>query len=291
MTCHNYRLTCPALSHLRHGEVCEKCVDGHEHWCALKNCRDNVFESVAYSLHNVVARRSGLFMNNVTLFIALTEFSRSRLQAAGVPAEKLVVLPNMFPSNMIPSYSGPQSVNGSYAAFVGRFSAQKGIDVLFSAAVHSPGVPVWVAGDSSTMPQLREMAPKNVKLVGQLNPRQLARFYENSRFLVLPSKGLEGCPMVIIEAMSYGLPVIASRIGALREMVDEGVTGMLFESGNPEDLASKMRMLWENSALCRQMGHMAREKAMREYNGEAHYRKLIALYEKAIQMKRSWFAL
>jgi glycosyltransferase involved in cell wall biosynthesis len=95
--------------------------------------------------------------------------------------------------------------------------------------------------------------------------------------------------MVIIEAMSYGLPVIASRIGSLKEMVDEGVTGMLFEPGNSEDLASKIRTLWENRGLCRQMGYLGREKAMHEYDAGTHYHKLIAIYEKAIQIKRSSF--
>jgi len=93
--------------------------------------------------------------------------------------------------------------------------------------------------------------------------------------------------MVVIEAKSYGLPVIASRIGSLKEMIDESVTGLFFEPGNAEDLAGKMKMLWENSDLCNRMGRMARVKAMHECDADAYYRKLIAIYEKAIKVQRS----
>jgi len=67
-------------------------------------------------------------------------------------------------------------------------------------------------------------------------------------------------------------------------MVEDGVTGLLFEPGNAEDLALKMNLLWENPGLCRRMGETGREKAAREYNEEVYYKRLIALYEKAIEV-------
>lgn len=283
MTCHNYRFACPMMFHLKNGKVCEKCLNGHEHWCILNNCRNNIFESIAFALHNVVARKSRLFLDNVTLFIALTEFSKTRLEKAGVPESKLEVLPNVV---SMPT-SGVDSSTGLYATYVGRFSAEKGIDILLSAAALNPNIPVRLAGDYSTLPQLLSTATENVKFVGQLNREHLIDFYRRSRFVVVPSKWFEVCPMVVIEAKSYGLPVIASRIGSLKEMIDESVTGLLFEPGNAEDLAGKMKMLWENSDLCSRMGRMAREKAMSEYNGDGYYSKLMALYRKAIQMKRN----
>jgi glycosyltransferase involved in cell wall biosynthesis len=283
MTCHNYRFTCPMMFHLNKGKVCERCVNGHEHWCILNNCRNSIFESTAFALHNIVARKSRLFLDNVTLFIALTEFSKTRLRKAGVPESKLEVLPNVV--NM--PTSGADSSGGLYATYVGRFSAEKGIDILLSAAALNPNIPVRLAGDYSTLPQLLSTATENVKFVGQLDREQLIDFYRRSRFVVVPSKWYEVCPMVVIEAKSYGLPVIASRIGSLKEMIDESVTGLFFEPGNAEDLAGKMKMLWENSDLCNRMGRMARVKAMHECDADAYYRKLIAIYEKAIKVQRS----
>ena len=279
MTCHNYRFTCPMMFHLKNGKVCEKCLNGHEHWCILNNCRNNIFESTAFALHNMVARKSRLFLDNVTLFIALTEFAKTRLQMAGVPDSKLEMLPNVI---NVPT-SGMDSSTGLYAAYAGRFSREKGIDTLLSAARLNPNIPIRLAGDYSTLPELVSTASENVKFVGQLNRDQLIDFYKHSRFVIVPSKWFEMCPMVVIEAKSYGLPVIASRIGSLKEMVDESVTGLLFEPGNAEDLAGKMKMLWENSDLCSRMGRMARQKAIYECNAEYYYDRLMAIYRKAIK--------
>ena len=123
-----------------------------------------------------------------------------------------------------------------------------------------------------------------MEFAGFLDTQKMAAFYRNARFLVLPSKWFEVCPMVIIEAMSNGLPVIASRIGGIPEIVEDGVTGVLFEPGNSEDLAEKMKLLWENPELCRQMGTAGRKKAIREYGEDVYYRRLMDVYQRAIEM-------
>jgi glycosyltransferase involved in cell wall biosynthesis len=111
----------------------------------------------------------------------------------------------------------------------------------------------------------------------------MAAFYQGARFLVVPSMWFEGCPLVVSEAMSHGLPVIASRIGGLPEFVEDGVTGLLFEPGNVAELAEQIRTLWENPDLCRRLGEAGRRKAEREYNEEVYYRSLISIYEQAIE--------
>ena len=280
MTCHNYRLTCPTSIHLQNGEVCELCVGGHEYWCVLKNCRGNIFESIAFALRNAVARKFRLFHENVTLFIALTEFANNCLVNAGFPEEQIVVVPNMI--------SNPNSAidpsSGRYAAFAGLMTPQKGVFTLLAAAARLPEISVRIAGDGPILNELFGKAPDNVEFAGFLDTQKMAAFYRNARFLVLPSKWFEVCPMVIIEAMSNGLPVIASRIGGIPEIVEDGVTGVLFEPGNSEDLAEKMKLLWENPELCRQMGTAGRKKAIREYGEDVYYRRLMDVYQRAIEM-------
>jgi glycosyltransferase involved in cell wall biosynthesis len=173
---------------------------------------------------------------------------------------------------------------GKYIAYAGRFSVEKGIDILLEAARKSPELPVSLAGDGPIMPQLVAKAPENARFVGALHRAELAGFYRKARFLVVPSLCFESGSLVTAEAMSHGLPVIASRIGGLPEMVEDGVTGLLFEPGDAEDLAGKMKLLWEGSRLCRKMGRAGREKAMRQYNGDLFYKRLIAVYEKAIEV-------
>jgi glycosyltransferase involved in cell wall biosynthesis len=130
-------------------------------------------------------------------------------------------------------------------------------------------------------------APHNVEFRGRLGFDELLTFYRRSRVLVVPSLGLELFGLVVVDAMALGVPVIASRIGGLPHVVEDGVTGSLFESGNPEDLVQQVRRLWEDSQLCNQMGRAARQKVMRQYTEDLYYHNLMAVYQTAIQRSRN----
>ena len=91
--------------------------------------------------------------------------------------------------------------------------------------------------------------------------------------------------MILVEAMLHGKAIVCSRIGGLPEIVEEGKTGLLFEPGNAEELAEKIRYLWERPKLCAKMGDAGREKALREYSQERYYEQLMDCYKKAIAGK------
>lgn len=283
LTCHEYHLTCPTNLHLHNGIVCERCASGREYWCVLKNCRKNTFESLAYSLHSTVARKLRLYHDNVSIFVALTQFAKRSLIAAGFADERIAVLPNMV---SIPD-SPTDPSNGEYIAYVGRMGSEKGVDTLLAAASRLPELCVQLAGEGAAIGELVTKASRNVSFVGRLDRARIAAFYRKARFVVVPSKGFEMCPLVISEAMAHGLPIIASRIGGLPEMVEDGFTGFLFEPGNSQDLASKMKLLWESPDLCREMGRAGREKAIQEYSEDVYYKRLMILYRKALATSRS----
>lgn len=282
MTLHNYGLTCPAWYHLAKGRVCERCLGGREYWCVLQNCKGNVFESVGYALRNAVARSLGLFQDNVTLFVALTHFAKHRMVNAGFEESQVAVMPFFV---ALPD-SAADPARGEYIAYAGRLSPEKGIDTLLTAA-RNTGLPVRIAGDGPAGPRMVRQAPSNVEFVGTLDRTAIGTFYRNARFTVVPSTWFECFPLAIAEPMSHGVPVIASRIGGLPEIVEDGVTGLLFEPGNAEDLAVKMRMLWENPQLCLQMGVAGRQKAMREYSPDIYYERLLAVYTRATEICQS----
>jgi len=177
------------------------------------------------------------------------------------------------------------SPEGTYIAYVGRISKEKGIDTLIRA-VKSNKLPLRLAGDYAQMPEVAHLQIENAKFVGRLNGGDLENFYRQARFTVIPSEFPELGPLVALESMSRGLPIIASRIGSNVELVEEGKTGLLFEPGNHEELAAKMNLLWQDKDLCRSMGTAAREKAIREHRPEAYYSLLMGAYQKAIEMNR-----
>lgn len=282
MTVHNYNLTCPTWYHLYKGRVCEDCVGGHEYRCVLKNCRDSIPESFAYALRSSVARRFRLFHDNVDMLIVLTSFAKGRLLQAGFRDDQMAVVSNPAP---MPETTA-NAVEGQYVAFAGRFSPEKGVETLLAAARQLAGVPFKVAGDGPTLSDMMAKAPRNVEFAGRLDAGELRAFYAGARLVVVPSVWFEQFPMVILEAMALGLPVVASRIGGLPEIVEDGITGCLFEPGNAEDLAEKLGGLWSNPELRRRMGKAGREKVIRQYGQEQYYNNLMAVYQTAIRGPR-----
>lgn len=279
LSLHNHAQTCPNTDHMYNGQICERCLQSNEIYCFLQNCRDNHLESLAYAGRSYFARRLRLFKNNVDVFICLTQFAKQRLVCAGFDAGRIAVLPNM----VVLDRRGVDPAQGGYVAFAGRLDREKSIHTLLAAGgrLRKP-VPLRLAGDGPLRTQLETGAPPNARFLGQLGPAEMEAFYARARIFVLPSQCFEMCPLVILEAMSHGLPVIASRIGGIPELVDDGETGLLFEPGNVDDLADKIQTLWDNSDLCRRMGAAGRRKAERQYGAQTYYRQLAAIYDRAI---------
>jgi glycosyltransferase involved in cell wall biosynthesis len=136
------------------------------------------------------------------------------------------------------------------------------------------------------MAALVQEAPANARFLGFVNRRDLPHFFAQGRFLVLPSRSFEGFPLVLAEAMGFGLPVIASRIGGLPDIVEDGVTGLLCEPGDAADLAGKMMRLWDDPELCRRLGRAGRAKAQQHYGPEAYCGRLTQAYAQAIRLNR-----
>jgi glycosyltransferase involved in cell wall biosynthesis len=282
MSVHNYRLLCPNGLHMpkMDARICEKCSGGREYWCILKNCEGNLPKSLGYALRSYVARKAQLYRANVSIYACLTHFQKQRLVSQGYPEDRMVILPNMVRTENKPGTSSP----GGYVGFVGRVSIEKGIITFLAAARKCPHIRFRVAGNYERMPDVLKHVPDNCLFLGHLQFNELARFYESSRIVVVPSLWHEPFGLVAIEAQAYGKPVICSRTGAFPEIVDCGAAGLLFETGNVEELAEKICYLWDNPDLCQKMGQAGREKTQGEYSPGRYYERLMAVYKKAIEL-------
>jgi glycosyltransferase involved in cell wall biosynthesis len=275
LTCYDFRLTCPVATHFTKGAVCLKCAGGGEHWAVLKNCRGNYAESLAYALRNAVARRFRLVTKHVGQFVVLTEFSKRWLMDdVGIGAERIAVIPCVIP---VPDPPGDAAA-GAYVAYAGRFVTEKGVDLLIEAARRT-GIPVKLAGNAPTHPAIRPGDP--VECVRTESREALLDFYRGARVLVVPSVWYETFGIVAAEAMSLGIPVLASRIGALQDTVEEGVSGLLFEPGNVADLASKLTHLWKDPQLCGALGAAGRRRVQERFSVHGHLSGLLAAYDSA----------
>ena len=283
-TLHNFRLLCPQAMLLRAGVVCEDCV-GRFAWRSVsRHCyRDSVPQSALVTGMLAVHRIAGTWATKITRYVALNEFCRRKFVWGGLPADKLVVKPNFVDST--PAHESLRSTRSSGSfLFVGRLEAEKGIAVLADALRSAPDIALRVAGSGRGEEVLKSLG--RATLLGVLSAQQVRDEMQRALALVMPSICYENFPRSLVEAFACGLPVVASRLGAMAELVDDKRTGLLFEPGNGEDLKAKLRWAQANPNAMRMMGCNARREYEAKYTPEINYRQLIAIYLDAIREVR-----
>jgi glycosyltransferase involved in cell wall biosynthesis len=219
--------------------------------------------------------------NKVDRFIALTQFSKSKFVEGGIPTNKIVVKPNFFPTD-----PGPNHRKGAYGLFVGRLSTEKGVLTLLEAWKHIRQIPLKLIGYGPLEEKVRgfvfNQKLSNVAMVGRLTQSDTIVWMQRAKFLIVPSTCFEGFPNTLVEALACGLPVITSKLGGMAEIIEDGVSGLHFQTGNPKDLAEKIRWLIDHPEECRLMGKKARQVYLEKYTAEKNYDALMNIYENTI---------
>ncbi len=176
---------------------------------------------------------------------------------------------------------------GKFALFIGRLSPEKGLGTLVNAWENLPDIPLKIAGSG---PLIEAMATKliteditHVELLGFVNSRKRTELLAEARFLVVPSNWYEGMPTVVLEAFAAGIPVLASRIGSLAELIEDGKTGRLFEPMHELDLCEKARSIFHDKPTLQQMSRAVKVEFERLYTPQVGYKSLMAIYEKVLQ--------
>ena len=282
-TLHNYRLICAGALLTRDGHPCEDCIGGSPYQAVVHGCyRGSRIGSLAVARMVDIHRRRGTWTHKVDRFIALTPFAKSKFVAAGFPADRIAVKPNFAEDR--PAATGAR---GAGALFVGRLSPEKGVDTLLQAWNSLGEVPLRIVGDGP----LREMVEKAIApgaiLLGWKKPVEVGTEMAQAAFLVLPSNWPENFPMTIVEAYCQGLPIIASRIGALSDIIEDGATGLLFSAGDANDLVTKVRWAHRHPEVMRRMGINARRVYEEKYVPSVNNLQLVKIYEAAIEHSRS----
>lgn len=273
-TLHNFRLFCVQAMFLRNGSVCEDCLGSVPWRGVLRGCyRGSRSQSGALAVSLAAHRVLGTFRNKVSRYIALNEFCREKFIEGGLPRERVCVKPNFVDVQQPPQ--GPRSG----ALFVGRISAEKGADVLVRAVRKMNDLKLTVIGAGPEQDRLALLP--GVRSIGWQDQDAVHAHMRSSSYLVMPSVWYENFPRTLVEAFACGLPVIASRIGALAELVEPGRTGLLFDPGSADSLQKTLDWAEQNPDRMREMGANAREVYEREYTAERNYEKLMSIYSDA----------
>ena len=278
LTLHNYRLICPGVLFLRNNVPCELCLDGKPHRVLWHRCYTgkSLLKSYLSLRLYLETRNKGFLAPWVDAYIALTEFSRQKHIQGGLPEEKIYAKPN-FTNN--PPEIGREGPRDHGAIFVGRISSEKGLIPLIRAW-HGVDYPLTIVGEGPLMESIRGRAPKTVRFVGQKSREEVLHLIKESAFFVFPSTCYEGFPLTLLEAMALGRAVLASDLGPRREIVRDGITGLLFNAENPEDLRRKAQLLIADPEMTKKMGETARQVYLEKYTAETNYETLMNVYQR-----------
>lgn len=281
-TVHDYQMICPnhMLYNWKEGAVCERCVQGSRWNCARYSCiHGSRIKSVLGSVEAVVSwgRRS---YEKVDRFLCPSRFLEEKLlSAADLFRGKTEMLRNFIelpaPEDFTPEEG--EVPQGDYAVFAGRMDREKGVALLARAAELLPEVVFQVAG-TGPMEHVLQGLP-NVRLTGFLTGHPLKRLIAGAQVAVVPSVWYENCPLSILEAQALGTPVVTARLGGMEELVEDGVTGVLFRELTGEGLADALhRVLADREALERMSQNCVdRRKDMLTLEG--YCAKLERIYE------------
>ncbi len=280
-TLHNFRITCAGGLLMRAGQPCELCIEGTGLHAVAHRCYRGSFVGSATVAHMIAShRRRRTWQRHVDRFVVLSDFARDIFVRAGVPAEKTVVKPNTV-DDPGPARIGPRSG----VLFVGRLSPEKGPDVL-AAAARLTNAAITVAGDGPLAPAVRAAAPANVTFAGAVPRAEARAMMARAAAVVVPSICYENSPITVAEAFAAGTPVIASRIGALAEIVEDGRTGWLTTPGNPAELAAAVDAAVGDPIETARRGGAARRTYRARYTPQAALAALEAVYAEALAARR-----
>jgi glycosyltransferase involved in cell wall biosynthesis len=282
----DFKILCPTYNFVADGRPCELCSRGAFHHAATKGCYNGPRSSaVVLAAEAYLHKWLRTYERCVDMFLAPSAFVRNKLTAAGLPGERIEVLPHF---QTLPG-DRELGTDEGYLLYFGRLSPEKGVYELLRAMVRLPHTALVIAGDGPERPRLEALAKelnlKQVLFAGMVHGEKLQKLIACCSFSVFPSHAYETLGKSILESYAWGRPVIASDLGSRREVVQHGVTGLLYSDGDREQLAHSIGFLFDRPDLIEKMGAAARSRVKARHDPEQHMEKLLELYHQLTSKK------
>jgi glycosyltransferase involved in cell wall biosynthesis len=278
LTLHDLKLACPAYKMYTQGHVCEECRGGALRNVIRNRCiRDSRAMSALVWLESTLHRALDLYTRSVTRFVVPSRFFLAKFAEWGIDTSRFVHVPNSIDAEAMEPAREP----GDAFVYLGRLVAEKGVATLIEAAARAR-VKLRIVGtgpEEAGLKQLAERLGGDCEFTGYLSGAALRAAVASARAVVIPSEWYENAPISVMEASAWSLPVIGADIGGIPELIREGETGFVFESGRAEDLARVLETVQSMPrARLRDVGAAGREWMRREFSPTAYRDRMVAVY-------------
>ena len=271
-TLHDYKLLCPRYDCLRNGnDICELCFNGDKSSCKTYKCMkgSTLASLIGYKEATTWNRRRLEACTDV--FICPSKFMAQKMIQGGFTSKKLIPLCNFIDIDKCKKDTYEKE---NYYCYVGRLSHEKGVKTLIKAAQNLPYKLVIIGGGPLSDELKDETTNANIEFIGYKQWDEIKEIVSKARFSVIPSEWYENNPLSIIEAQCLGTPVLGANIGGIPELIDNGITGMIFTSRNVEELTQKIEDMWQHQFNYKEIATISQAK----YNSENYYREIMKIY-------------
>ena len=274
----DYFLLCPKFDFLYEGKVCEDCLEKGYKSCIKKRCVKNSFFAslirvIAMKIHKLIK-----VYDNIDVIITPSKFLEEKLKLNGFK-NKIYNIPTFC--------NEKKSINntGDYGLYFGRITEEKGVEYIIKAYEKlDDNYKLKIMGDENTTEAeklknyIKKRNIKNIEFIGFKTGNELEKIIKNSRFVLVPSIWYENLPNTVLEAFSYGKPVIATKIGSLTETIENNKNGFLFKFGDIDGIVDSIKKL-DDDKLVKEIGRNNLEEIKKNYSVDTHYKKLISIFE------------
>lgn len=272
-TAHDYQWVCP--NHMMmipsNKEMCFRCEGGRYGECIKNRCIHgskvkSILGAVEALLHNKLLKTYA----KVDKIICPSYFMENKLKTNPLLKDKLITIHNFLDANVEKNYE-----KQDYVLYFGRYSEEKGVKTLLDVCKELPDIPFIFAGGGPLEKEV-SLIP-NIENKGFLRGEELIRLISQAKFCIFPSEWYENCPFTVMEAQMYGTPVLAANVGGVPELLQEGVTGELFQAGNREELKEKVLSLWSQNNKLEQYTQKCKE--VRFISLQKYCTRVVQIYE------------
>lgn len=245
-TAHDYQLICP--NHMMNipetHNNCEKCLGGHFFNCLKNKCiHGSRIKSLIGCTEAVYWNKRGIY-KNIDKIICCSEFMKSKMDTNPIFADKTLTLCNFIDKDKSKEINIKK---GNYILYFGRYSDEKGVKTLIAAAERLPNIKFVFAGRGQYSNIISSVS--NISDVGFKTGYELNKLIREAKFTIYPSEWYENCPFSVMESQQLGTVVLGADIGGLPELIVDGENGLLFKSGDVNDLIKKIKLLWSDDEL------------------------------------------
>lgn len=249
---------------------CEECLTGNFKKCLKNKCiHGSTMKSFIGMLEAYFWNYNKVY-KNIDRIICCSQFMKKKLDLNPILAKKTIAM-----HNFIDRISWQKCEKKNYVLYFGRYSQEKGIKTLIKVCSQLKNINFIFAGNGPLEKEINEV--ENITNVGFKSGDELRRLIQEAKFSIYPSEWYENCPFSVMESQLYGTPVLGANIGGIPELIDDNKTGLLFESGNIEDLENKIKYLWENENLLSKYSENCRNVKFDTL--EEYYAKIINFYK------------